>query len=38
MGITLDVPWLRDILYSSVFLKLLGPRMTDEKGLGKLMK
>ncbi|KAI3397414.1 hypothetical protein diail_10745 [Diaporthe ilicicola] len=38
MGITLDVPWLRDILYSSPFLKLLGPKMTDKKGLGRLMK
>lgn len=38
MGITLDVPWLRDLFYSPFLLKLIGPRMTDEKGLGRLMK
>lgn len=38
MGITLDVPWLRDLLYSSFLLKWIGPRMTDQKGLGRLMK
>lgn len=38
MGITLDVPWIRDFFYSSFLLKLIGPRMTDQKGLGRLMK
>lgn len=38
MGITLDVPWIREIFYSPFLLKLIGPKMTDEKGLGRLMK
>lgn len=38
MGITLDVPWIRNIFYSPFLLKLIGPKTTDEKGLGRLMK
>lgn len=38
MGITLDVPWIRDICYSPFILKLIGPKMSDKTGLGRLMK
>ncbi|KAK8024315.1 pisatin demethylase [Apiospora rasikravindrae] len=38
MGLTTDVPWIRRILYSSVGLRLFGPRETDKSGMGPLMK
>ncbi|KAK8073572.1 pisatin demethylase, partial [Apiospora phragmitis] len=38
MGLTTDVPWIRRILYSSIGLRLFGPRETDKSGMGPLMK
>ncbi|KAI1763974.1 cytochrome P450 [Hypoxylon sp. FL1150] len=32
-----DVPWLASLVFSSTGLKLLGPKTTDKKGVGKLM-
>jgi hypothetical protein len=32
-----EVPWMYSIFYSNLVLGLLGPKYTDEKGLGKLM-
>jgi len=32
-----EIPWMYSIFYSSLVLGLLGPKDTDEKGLGKLM-
>ncbi|KAI1074636.1 BcABA1, cytochrome P450 monooxygenase [Whalleya microplaca] len=37
LAIALDVPWIRNILFSPLFLKFLGPRTTDSTGMGKLM-
>lgn len=38
MGLTLDIPLLRNILYSDTFLRLLGPSKKDQSGFGKLMR
>jgi hypothetical protein len=38
LAITLDVPWIRAILYSPIVLKFIGPKVTDSVGIGKLMK
>ncbi|KAI1763920.1 cytochrome P450 [Hypoxylon sp. FL1150] len=38
LSLTTEVPWIREIFYSTPGLKLLGPRETDSKGLGKAMK
>ncbi|KAI0157658.1 cytochrome P450 [Xylariaceae sp. FL1272] len=38
MAVSTDVPWIRRILYSKLGLWLIGPRESDKKGLGKLMK
>lgn len=38
LAISLDTPWIRAILYSSFFLKLFGPKVTDATGVGRLMK
>lgn len=32
-----DVPWIRNILFSTPFLKLLGPKPQDKAGFGALM-
>jgi len=32
-----DVPWIRKVIFSPLFLKLLGPKVSDKKGFGKLM-
>jgi hypothetical protein len=32
-----EIPWMYSIFYSNLLLGLLGPKDTDEKGLGKLM-
>ncbi|KAI1387746.1 cytochrome P450 [Hypoxylon trugodes] len=32
-----DVPWIRNIIYSTIGLKLFGPKETDPTGLGKAM-
>lgn len=37
MALTSEVPWIRNIIYSSTGLKLFGPRETDTAGLGKIM-
>lgn len=37
MTLISNVPWIRNIMYSSTGLKLLGPRETDTAGLGKIM-
>ncbi|KAI1663830.1 BcABA1 cytochrome P450 monooxygenase [Pyrenophora tritici-repentis] len=37
MSTSADVPWIREILFSTPFLKLLGPKHTDKKGFGALM-
>ncbi|KAI1473040.1 cytochrome P450 [Daldinia caldariorum] len=37
MAFTADVPWARDIVYSTLGLKLFGPKETDPKGIGKVM-
>ncbi|KAG4436051.1 Cytochrome P450 monooxygenase aba1 [Cadophora sp. M221] len=37
MSTSADIPWIRKVLFSSFFLKLLGPKTTDKKGFGPLM-
>ncbi|KAI0485538.1 pisatin demethylase [Xylaria cf. heliscus] len=37
LAMMVDVPLLRNIMLSPLFLKLFGPSVTDEKGMGKLM-
>lgn len=37
MSTSADVPWIRDILFSPLCLKMLGPKPTDKKGFGALM-
>ncbi|KAH7634524.1 cytochrome P450 [Sordaria sp. MPI-SDFR-AT-0083] len=37
MGIASDLPYLRNVLFSSWFLRWLGPKKTDKKGFGKLL-
>ncbi|KAI0124017.1 pisatin demethylase [Xylariales sp. AK1849] len=37
IAVALDVPWIRNVLFSDLYLKLFGPRPTDKAGLGKLM-
>jgi hypothetical protein len=37
MSTCADIPMLRRIIFSSVFLKLLGPKPTDKSGFGALM-
>jgi hypothetical protein len=38
LGLTLDIPLVRNILYSDTFLRLLGPSKKDQSGFGKLMR
>ncbi|KUI59410.1 Pisatin demethylase [Cytospora mali] len=38
LALTTDIPWMRRILYSPLFLKWFGPKETDLKGMGALMK
>ncbi|KAI2832772.1 hypothetical protein CBS12448_6822 [Aspergillus niger] len=38
MSTVADVPWIRRIVFSKPFLKLLGPRTTDSHGFGALMR
>ncbi|KAF9773462.1 hypothetical protein IL306_008703 [Fusarium sp. DS 682] len=33
-----DIPWLRNLIFSPLFLKLFGPTEKDTKGIGRLMK
>ncbi|KAI1382433.1 BcABA1, cytochrome P450 monooxygenase [Hypoxylon crocopeplum] len=37
LAIALDVPYIRNILFSPLFLRFLGPKPTDTAGMGKLM-
>ena len=37
LAVALDLPWIRRILFSRVYLRLFGPKITDSSGLGKLM-
>ncbi|RYC64508.1 hypothetical protein CHU98_g1728 [Xylaria longipes] len=37
LAMTVDVPHIRNIMLSPLFLKLFGPSVTDTKGMGKLM-
>ncbi|EAT89297.1 hypothetical protein SNOG_02566 [Parastagonospora nodorum SN15] len=37
MSTSADVPWIRKVIFSPLFLRLLGPKVSDEKGFGKLM-
>lgn len=37
LSICADIPWIRGVLFSSPFLKLMGPKSTDKKGFGALM-
>lgn len=37
LAMTVDVPFIRDIMLSPLFLKLFGPSVTDAEGMGKLM-
>ncbi|KAK1975068.1 pisatin demethylase [Colletotrichum cereale] len=37
MSTCADVPWIRKVLFSPAFLKLLGPKSTDKSGFGALM-
>lgn len=38
MALTTNIPWLREIVYSPLCLRLFGPKETDKGGVGKLMK
>ncbi|KAF5246864.1 hypothetical protein FAUST_1049 [Fusarium austroamericanum] len=38
MALTSGFPWIRDIMSSTTFLKLFGPKDTDAHGMGRLMK
>ncbi|PTD10107.1 Pisatin demethylase [Fusarium culmorum] len=37
VSLTTDVPWLRNIFFSSFFLSLFGPSIKDKRGIGKMM-
>ncbi|KAF5535527.1 cytochrome P450 [Fusarium mexicanum] len=37
ISLTTDVPWLRNIVFSPLFLWLFGPSIKDKKGIGKMM-
>ena len=37
MSTSADVPWIRNVLFSHYFLKLLGPKPRDKEGFGALM-
>lgn len=37
MSTSADIPWIRRVLFSPFFLKLLGPKTTDKRGFGPLM-
>ncbi|KAI3319254.1 cytochrome P450 [Xylariaceae sp. AK1471] len=38
LGVTAEVPWVRKIVYSSLGIKLVGPKPTDKSGIGLMMK
>ncbi|RYP26778.1 hypothetical protein DL767_007910 [Monosporascus sp. MG133] len=37
LAVALDLPWIRKVLFSRLYLRLFGPKVTDTSGLGKLM-
>lgn len=37
MSTSANVPWIRNIIFSKPFLKLMGPKTSDKKGFGALM-
>ncbi|KAH8880933.1 cytochrome P450 [Thozetella sp. PMI_491] len=37
VSVSNDVPWIRSVLYSPYFLRLIAPKYTDTNGLGKIM-
>lgn len=37
MTLATDIPWLRNLIFSPMFLKLFGPSENDTKGIGPLM-
>lgn len=37
LAVPLDVPYVRNILFSPLWLRLFGPKPTDPTGMGKLM-
>lgn len=36
--IPISIPWLRDITTGNTFMKYFGPKMTDESGVGTMMR
>lgn len=36
--IPISIPWLRDLTTGDTFMKLFGPKMTDESGVGVMMR
>ena len=38
IALTQEIPWIRNIVFSELGLKLAGPRETDRTGIGKLMR
>lgn len=37
LAMTVDVPWIRNVLFSNAFLRWFGPKTTDPIGMGRLM-
>lgn len=37
MSTSADIPWIRNVLFSNFFLKLVGPKPKDKEGFGALM-
>ncbi|KAI9154962.1 Cytochrome P465 monooxygenase [Paramyrothecium foliicola] len=38
ISVSNDVPWIRSILYSPLFLRIFGPKYSDQVGLGRIMR
>ncbi|KAI0534486.1 cytochrome P450 [Xylaria digitata] len=38
VNVIADVPWIRKILFSPLGITLLGPKETDKRGMGRMMK
>ncbi|KAK5632781.1 hypothetical protein RRF57_008495 [Xylaria bambusicola] len=38
MNVCADIPWARKLVFSSLGIKLFGPKPTDSSGLGRMMK
>lgn len=37
MSTSADVSWIRKVIFSPLFLRLLGPKVSDKRGFGKLI-